>query len=126
MQMIMGIAIGGALDSVARYLVNVSAGRMLGSDFPWGRMIVNVNGSFIMGGLISLMALRWSASQEIRAFLATGVLGDFTTFSAFSLDFATLVERRDFDLALCYAAGSVVLSLLAIFAGLWFCKTLLQ
>ena len=122
--MIMGIAIGGALGSVARYLVNVSAGRMLGSDFPWGTMIVN--GSFIMGVLISLMALRWSASQEIRAFLATGVLGGLTTFSTFSLDFATLVERRDFDLALGYAAGSVVLSLFAIFAGLWFCRTLLQ
>jgi CrcB protein len=126
MPMIIWIALGGALGSAVRHLVNVSTARLLGLDCPWGTAIVNVVGSFAMGAVIALMALRWSASQETRAFLTTGILGGFTTFSAFSLDFATLVERRDFDLALYYVAGSVVLSLAAIFVGLWFFRTLLQ
>ena len=124
--MIIWIALGGAIGSAARYLVSVFAGRVLGLDFPWGTVIVNILGSFAMGVLIAFLALRWSAGQETRAFLTTGILGGFTTFSAFSLDFATLVERRAFDLAFYYAAGSVAFSLIAIFAGLWLSRNLLQ
>jgi CrcB protein len=126
MAMALWIAAGGALGSVARHLVNVASARVLGIEFPWGTLTVNVVGSFIMGAVISIMAMRWSASLEARAFLTTGILGGFTTFSAFSLDFATLVERRALDTAFYYAAGSVALSLAAIFAGLWFFRTLLQ
>ncbi len=89
-------------------------------------MIVNITGSFIMGLLISLMALAWSTSQEMRVFLATGILGGFTTFSAFSLDFVTLYERKEYGLAFGYAGGSVVLSLLAVFAGLYLARTVFQ
>ena len=89
-------------------------------------MIVNVTGSFIMGLLIAIMALAWSTSQEMRVFLITGILGGFTTFSAFSLDFATLYERKEYGLAVAYAGGSVVLSVLAVFAGLYVVRTVLQ
>jgi len=89
-------------------------------------MIVNVAGSFIMGLLIATMALAWNTSQEMRVFLMTGILGGFTTFSAFSLDFAALYERKDYGLALGYAGSSVVLSLLAVFAGLYLARTVLQ
>lgn len=118
MPMILWVAAGGALGSAARYLVNVAAGRLLGPEFPWGTLTVNVAGSFVMGLLITLMALKMQVSQEVRAFLTTGILGGFTTFSAFSLDFAALVERREAGLAALYAIVSVGLSLAAIFAGL--------
>lgn len=124
MPMILWVAAGGALGSAARYLVNVAAGRLLGPEFPWGTLAVNVAGSFVMGLLIALMALKMQVSQEVRAFLTTGVLGGFTTFSAFSLDFALLVERRETGLAALYVIASVGLSLAAIFAGLRLGRTL--
>jgi len=119
MPLTLWIAAGGAIGAAARHLVNVGTGRFLGHDFPYGTLTVNVVGSLVMGLLIGLMALKWSASQETRAFLTSGMLGGFTTFSAFSLDFATLIERKAHGLAALYAAGSVGLSLIAIFAGLW-------
>jgi CrcB protein len=118
MPMILWIAVGGALGSVTRYFVNVWAGRLLGTDFPYGTLTVNIVGSFVMGFLIAMMALKVQVSQEVRAFLTTGILGGFTTFSAFSLDFATLFERRSFDLAALYLVASVGVSLAAIFVGL--------
>ena len=118
MQMILSVAVGGALGAAARYLVNVATTRLFGIDFPWGTVAVNVTGSFLMGALISFMALKWSTGQEMRAFLTTGVLGGFTTLSALSLDFATLFERGQSVLAAAYVVGSVAVSLIAIFAGL--------
>lgn len=116
--MIFWVAAGGAVGAAARYLVNVTAGKWLGSEFPWGTFAANVAGCFVMGVLISLMAHRWNVSLEMRAFLTTGVLGGFTTFSAFSLDFAVLYERKAYLLAALYALGSVGLCLVAVFAGL--------
>jgi CrcB protein len=112
------IAAGGAIGAAARHGVNVWSGRMFGTEFPWHTLIVNVVGCFIMGVLVELMALRLNVSNEVRAFLTTGILGGFTTFSAFSLDFALLVERKAMAGAAMYAAGSVALSLIAVFAGL--------
>jgi CrcB protein len=123
---ILWVALGGALGSAARYGVNVWSGRMLGSEFPWHTMIVNILGCFIMGALVSLMALKLNVSNDIRAFLTTGILGGFTTFSAFSLDFALLVERKSYGAAGAYAAGSVLVSLLAVFAGLYLVRALAQ
>jgi len=91
---------------------------MLGIGFPWGTIIVNVVGSFLMGLLIEALALRYSGSVELRTFLATGVLGGLTTFSAFSLDFAILLERGAHLPAALYLLGSVSLAILALFAGL--------
>ena len=118
MATVLWVAAGGALGSAARYLVNVGVGRLLGTEFPWHTLIVNVAGCFAMGALVELMALRLNVSTEVRAFLATGILGGFTTFSAFSLDFALLVERKAYGAAGFYAAGSVIVSLAAVFAGL--------
>ena len=122
---ILWVAIGGALGSAARYLVNVGAGRVFGMGFPWATLIVNIVGCFAMGVLIELMARRLNVGLDARAFLTTGILGGFTTFSAFSLDFALLVERKSYALAGAYAAGSVLLSLAAVFAGLSLVRALL-
>jgi CrcB protein len=119
MTMIFYAALGGAMGAAARYGVNVTAPKILGHGFPWATMIVNIAGSLAMGLLIGLMAHAWNTSQEMRVFMTTGVLGGFTTFSAFSLDFTTLFERRDYGLAFAYAGGSVALSLMAVFAGLY-------
>ena len=118
MPVVLWVAAGGAIGAAARHGVNVLSGRLLGYDFPWHTLIVNVAGCFVMGLLVEAMALRLNVGNEMRAFLTTGILGGFTTFSAFSLDFALLVERKAFAAAGAYAAGSVLLSLAAIFAGL--------
>ena len=124
MPVVLWVALGGAIGSAARYGVNVLSGRMLGSEFPWHTLCVNVVGCFAMGVLVELMAVRFNVSNETRAFLTTGVLGGFTTFSAFSLDFAVLVERKSYGAALAYGTGSVALSLIAVFAGLYLVRTL--
>ncbi len=120
----MWVALGGAIGSAARYGVNVWSGRMLGSEFPWHTFIVNVVGCFAMGVLVELMALKLNVGNDTRAFLTTGILGGFTTFSAYSLDFAVLVERKSYGAALAYGTGSVALSLIAVFAGLSLVRTL--
>ena len=118
MPLVLWVALGGGLGAAARHGVNVWSGRLFGTEFPWHTPIVNVAGCFAMGLLTGLLALKLELSQEARAFLTTGILGGFTTFSAFSLDFALLVERKAHLAAGAYAAGSVLLSLVAVFAGL--------
>jgi CrcB protein len=120
------VALGGAIGSAARYGVNVWSGRVLGSEFPWHTFIVNVIGCFAMGILVALMALKLNVNNETRAFLTSGILGGFTTFSAYSLDFALLVERKSYGAALAYGAGSVALSLIAVFAGLHLVRSLVS
>ena len=124
MPTILWVAAGGALGSAARYGVNVWSGRLFGAEFPWHTFIVNVVGCFAMGVLVELMALKLNVGNDTRAFLTTGILGGFTTFSAFSLDFALLVERKTYGAALAYGLGSVALSLIAVFAGLSLVRTL--
>lgn len=116
--MLTSVAAGGAIGAAARYLSASAAIRLLGPNFPWGTMFVNVLGSFVMGVLVELMALKINVSPPMRVFLITGVLGGFTTFSAFSLDVAVLVEKKAHISAGFYAAASVGLSVLALFAGL--------
>ena len=110
----LGSGIGGAL----RHEVNVWAARLFGYGFPLGTLIVNVIGSFAMGLLAGYFAFRPGLSQHVRLFLTTGILGGFTTFSAFSLDTALLIERHSYGLALGYAVGSVAASVSALFFGL--------
>jgi CrcB protein len=117
--------IGGALGSGARHAVNVGLGRWLGAGFPWWTLFVNVTGCFLMGALIETLALRFNASQDLRILLATGVLGGYTTFSAFSLDFSFLMQRHEYLPAAGYLIGSVALSILGLYAGLWLVRTLL-
>ena len=123
---ILWVALGGAIGAAARYGVNVWSGRLFGTAFPWHTLTVNILGCFTMGVVIEVMALKLNVGNDIRAFLTTGILGGFTTFSAFSLDFAYLVERKSYGLAGAYAAGSVVLSLAAVFAGLYLVRAQAQ
>ena len=109
-----GAGIGGA----ARHGVNLAAARMFGLAFPYGTLIVNVLGSLLMGLLAGYFAYRTGIPQHLRLFLTTGILGGFTTFSAFSLDSALLIERHAYWLAAAYIAGSVAVSIIALFAGL--------
>ncbi|HUR43762.1 MAG TPA: fluoride efflux transporter CrcB [Aestuariivirga sp.] len=124
MPVLFWVAAGGAIGSAARYMVNVWSGQLLGMEFPWATLIVNIAGCFAVGLLVELMALKLNVSNEVRAFLTTGILGGFTTFSAFSLDFALLVERKSYGLAGAYAASSVLVSLIAVFAGLYLVRAL--
>lgn len=117
------VAVGGAVGASLRHLVNLGSLRLVGPNYPWGTMAINIAGSFAMGVFIELLARRLNASNELKLFVATGILGGFTTFSAFSLDFAVLWERGAALPALAYAIASVVGSLLAIFLGLWLART---
>lgn len=115
------VAAGGAVGSALRHLVNAAALRLLGPNYPWGTVAVNLAGCLAMGVFIELLARRWGSSQELRLFVATGVLGGFTTFSAFALDFAVLWDRAA-PTAVGYAILSVVGSLIAVFAGMWLAR----
>jgi CrcB protein len=119
MKLLIAVALGGALGSVARHLVAARITHVYGTQFPWGILTVNVVGSFVMGVLAEAMALRFALAPEWRAFLTVGILGGFTTFSSFSFDVATLIERGDLGPAAVYVAASVLLSVGALFAGLW-------
>jgi CrcB protein len=109
-----GAGIGGAL----RHGVNVGAARLFGLQFPFGTLIVNIAGSFLMGLFAGYFAFRPGIEQHVRLFLTTGILGGFTTFSAFSLDTALLMERHSYGMAAGYAVGSVAASISALFFGL--------
>jgi CrcB protein len=115
----LGAGIGGAL----RHGVNVGAARLFGYGFPLGTFIVNIAGSFAMGALAGYFAFRPGIAQHMRLFLTTGLLGGFTTFSAFSLDAALLIERHHYALAAGYIAGSVAASVAALFFGLALFRT---
>jgi len=114
------VAIGGALGSMARYGVGLGAARLFpASTWPWGTLTVNVVGGLAMGLLVGWMGLRAGSGQEtVRVFAAVGVLGGFTTFSAFSLETALMIERREYGLAGAYVLLSVVLAVAALMAGL--------
>lgn len=111
----LGAGIGGAL----RHGVNIWAVRAFGYGFPFGTLIVNVVGSFIMGLLVGFFAYRAGfVPQHVRLFLTTGILGGFTTFSTFSLDATLLFERHSYSMGMSYIVGSVLASLLALLLGL--------
>jgi CrcB protein len=124
MNMILAVAAGGALGSVARYLVGLQAARWLGVSFPWGTLAVNLAGSFAIGVIAEAVLRGWAIAPEWRAFLTVGILGGFTTFSAFSLDVANLIERGALGAAAVYVAASVVGSIAGLFAGLWLVRSL--
>jgi len=112
------VALGGAFGASARYGIAALMLRLMGPGFPWGTLTVNVVGSLAMGLLVEGLALKFSISPEMRVLIVTGFLGGFTTFSAFSLDTANMIERHAYAPAAAYVLASVVLSVGAFFAGL--------
>ena len=113
------VAAGGAVGAVARYLTGLAALRSLGAAWPYGTLAVNVVGGFAMGLLAALLAARGEADQDRwRLLLGVGVLGGFTTFSAFSLEVAMMIERREWASAVTYSTVSVMASVVALFAGM--------
>jgi CrcB protein len=112
------VFIGGGLGSTLRHIINIVSPRLLGTAFPYHTFIINISGSIIMGLIAGYLAFKGGASQPWRLFLMTGVLGGYTTFSAFSLDAALLDERGAIWLALFYVVGSVVFSIAGLFASL--------
>jgi CrcB protein len=121
-QFVLAAAVGGAIGSVARYLVAIGSGKVFGINFPWGILIINVTGSFLIGVFVGLFATKWDLPQSLRIFLTVGICGGYTTFSTFSLDSYYLMERGQFPAALVYMVGSVVLSICALVGGLYLAR----
>lgn len=119
------VFLGGGIGAALRHGVNLACARLLGTAFPYHTLVENVTGSFMMGLLAGYFAFRGSASQHWQLFLTTGILGGYTTFSAFSLDAALLYERGTLGLAALYALGSVGLAIGGLFAGLALARQLL-
>src|SRR3954467_12006480 len=112
------VFIGGGLGSTLRHIVNVLVARVLGTAFPYHTFIINITGSTIMGLIAGYLAFKGDAAQPWRLLVMTGILGGYTTFSAFSLDAGLLYERGELGLAALYVLGSVALSIIGLFAGL--------
>jgi fluoride exporter len=111
------VFLGGGVGAALRHAVNLAAAR-LGFAFPIGTLAVNVLGCVLMGVLVAWFALRPGIDQQVKLLLTTGLLGGFTTFSAFSLDSALLWQRGAFAELALYAGGSVLLSVAGLFAGM--------
>ncbi|WP_293987864.1 fluoride efflux transporter CrcB [Sphingomonas sp.] len=112
------VMIGGAVGSAGRYAVGKLALGALGPDYPWGTLAVNLIGGLLMGLLAGMLA-RTGGSEHGRLLIGVGLLGGFTTFSAFSLDAVTMIERGQWGAAMTYALVSVIGSVIALFAGLY-------
>jgi CrcB protein len=111
------VFLGGGLGAAMRHGINIGIGRTLGTAFPYATLLINITGSFIMGLVAAYFAFKGDASQHWRLFLTTGILGGYTTFSAFSLDAALLYERGEIGLSALYVGASVALSIGGLFAG---------
>ncbi len=124
LSLILAVAAGGAIGSVTRLAVGFGVTRLMGPAFPWGTLLVNIAGSFIIGVLAELFALRWNLTQAWQAFLTVGFCGGFTTFSTFSLDAYALFQRGETALAAAYVVASAVLSIAALVGGLQLVRAL--
>jgi len=120
---VFAVGVGGGLGALLRYYV-ASLVQPAGYAFNWGIFAVNISGGFMMGLIVEASALRFNLSPDLRSFLTVGILGGYTTFSTFSLDSALLLQRGEYLQAAGYIIGSVVLSILALFAGLWIVRTI--
>ena len=120
---LIAVAAGGAVGAVARFLTTSAVGHWAGHGFPWGTMTVNVVGSFALGVVIEISALHWSPSEAVRAFIVVGLLGAFTTFSTFSLDLQSLINRDQMVMGALYVIGSVALGLAGLLGGMALIRT---
>jgi CrcB protein len=112
------VFIGGGIGAALRHGVNRASLAYLGPAFPWGTLFVNIVGGILMGVLAELFLVKGGGSQEWRLFLTTGILGGFTTFSAFSLDAALMWQRSEYAALGFYVAASVLLSIMGLFVGM--------
>lgn len=119
------IAAGGALGAVVRHGVNTLSLQWLGDGFPYGTFAINIVGSFLLGIVISLFDHIWTPSDMMRAFLVTGVLSAFTTFSTFSLDVIHLLERQQYLAMSLYYLGSIILSIAALLLAIQIVKAII-
>jgi fluoride exporter len=122
--LILAAALGGSIGSAARYIVGVSVGRLFNTNFPWATLIINVSGSVLMGALAALILIRLDLSQAARIFLTVGVCGGFTTFSTFSLDAYSLIEKGNLATAVIYMVSSAVLSIVALALAMYAVRSL--
>ena len=120
------IALGGGIGSFLRYVITSTIARYFGTIFPYGTLTVNIIGSLTMGIIIEYLSRTLPHSNELRAFLAIGILGGFTTFSAFSLESINLLQRGASAMAAAYIVASVLLSILAVFGGMAIVKVAMQ
>jgi len=118
MKILLSVALGGAVGAAARYLLGNYFGIWVGTGFPWSTLTINIMGSFLLGVFVALSAFVWSPSAAFRAFVVIGILGGFTTFSAFSLDVILLAERGHLETAALYSLASLSLAVGALFTGL--------
>ena len=112
------MAFGGAIGASLRHVLGLAATRSLGPDYPYGTMVANVLGGFLMGVLAGWLAFKITGGENLRLFLGVGLLGGFTTFSAFSLDAMNMLEKKAYGQFIGYTLGSVVLSIVALMIGL--------
>ncbi len=119
------VFVGAGIGGTIRHFMNIWVARLMGTHYPWHTFVINITGSTVMGLVAGWFAMKGGEAGHTRLFLATGVLGGYTTFSAYSLDAVLLLERHQHLLAAYYVGGSVVLSLLGLFAGLWIMRTAL-
>lgn len=118
------VFVGSGIGGMARHGINLAALRWFGPGFPVGTLAINIAGSFLIGIVAEYWAIKSGLPQPVRLFLTTGIIGGFTTFSAFSLETALLWERGQSLAAAAYVAASVVLSIGALFGGLWLVRVL--
>lgn len=119
------VFVGAGLGGLMRHFLNGWITALAGVEFPYGILAINVLGSTAMGLVAGWLAFRSDGGSDVRLFLATGILGGFTTFSAFSLDTVLLIERGQAALASFYVVGTVALSVAGLFAGLWATRAVL-
>lgn len=124
MNALLAVFFGAGLGGALRHGVNIASLRLLGAGFPYGTLIVNIAGSLVMGLVAGWFASRTDPAQSWHLFLTTGVLGGFTTFSAYSLEVVHLYERGDLSSALLYAVLSVAFSLAALVLGIMIARQL--
>jgi CrcB protein len=120
MKLVIAIALGGSIGALSRYYTTLLMANIIGLSTPWATIFVNVMGALVLGFLVEIFLQTWSPTAEMKAFLTIGLLGAFTTFSAFSLDSFELYERGEHLLMLAYIVGSVMFSILALLVGLRF------
>ncbi len=119
------VFLGAGLGGATRHGFNVACLRLLGSDFPYSTLLINIIGSALMGLLVGYFAAKADPGMSWRLFLTTGILGGFTTFSTFSLDAAVLAERGQLSMVALYVVSSVGLGIAGLFAGLFISRQLI-